>query len=768
MKEKRRTMEVSSYAMELYNSVDSESQLRPEGPGDVRPGPGYVRDMGTGGAGGADMRANYRDLGSADETSSSSSEKCERDVIVLNRCFDDIERFVARLQYTAAARKELERRRNNRKSKKKDLGDGMLSMRAKPPPDRDFVDLFQKFKLCFNLLAKLRDHIHDPNAPELVHFVFTPLALIVNASRTYFYPMDLAASVVAPLLTRDAIELLHNCLTSKENELWQSLGDAWLIPRSQWKGAVENYQPRFDDGWSPGFPVGRDREEEIGAQAAQEAKKRQLAAMKAEEEAQAHLRNKRYSRTGPQRTAYDNMGYLSHEEMQQSRFRERSPTPQSDMRDGLVGGDFSTARSDISADSIERDPERAWLEQLKARVATIVQVTYPRTGNNSKELTVERGEYLEVLDDSRKWWKVQNMSGKVGHVPNTIVTHYVPNDPQQGSSEQEDVFGNPVYSPDYHPDSPREGGMRRPPIQPAPPERIQKEMAGRKDGYEDWNQARWRRVSDVFPHGPPQLYRSHETHTVTPPVQPPPPPPPPPAPPQPPPAKEPPKARQPPIQQNPRPNDWSQRNGYSRNAPEAPIDELKEAFKTLRIRQKKLDVVQTPPVFITENSSANEVQDWLKQKLLPPQICEKLKGMDGKKLFRLTKEVCEKHFGRDEGSRLYSYITLSKNETKFNTASTSELMKILKERRRRAEKGNEGIPPEVLDFQDMLQDEIETDAPEMPPESQVQNGGIPRPTYNPLKRIAAEEATTNPNDAGGGSLRRQIEYQRLKLYGQVP
>ena len=83
----------------------------------------------------------------------------------------------------------------------------------------------------FNSQAKLRDHIHDPNAPELVHFVFTPLALIVNASRTYFYPMDLAANVVAPLLTRDAIELLHNCLTSKENELWQSLGDAWLIPR---------------------------------------------------------------------------------------------------------------------------------------------------------------------------------------------------------------------------------------------------------------------------------------------------------------------------------------------------------------------------------------------------------------------------------------------------------------------------------------------------------------------------------------------------------
>lgn len=71
-----------------------------------------------------------------------------------------------------------------------------------------------------------------------------------------------------------------------------------------------------------------------------------------------------------------------------------------------------SARSDISADSIERSgrgpgagvggerfdrSQARWLEELKASGAKIVQVTYPRTANNDKELTVIRGEFLEVI-----------------------------------------------------------------------------------------------------------------------------------------------------------------------------------------------------------------------------------------------------------------------------------------------------------------------------------------------------------------------------------
>lgn len=127
----------------------------------------------------------------------------------------------------------------------------MLSVRAKPPSERDFVDVFQKFKLSFNLLARLKSHIHDPNAPELVHFLFTPLALIVDASHDSHYTPNLASKIVSPLLSADAVDLLENCLTSKESELWNMLGEAWIVPDGDWKGPVQPYQPVFSNNWAP-------------------------------------------------------------------------------------------------------------------------------------------------------------------------------------------------------------------------------------------------------------------------------------------------------------------------------------------------------------------------------------------------------------------------------------------------------------------------------------------------------------------------------------
>lgn len=62
-----------------------------------------------------------------------------------------------------------------------------------------------------------------------------------------------------------------------------------------------------------------------------------------------------------------------------------------------------------------------WFFELQARGAMIIRVLFTREANNDKELSVHRGEILEVLDDTRKWWKARNIDLQVAHVPHTIV-----------------------------------------------------------------------------------------------------------------------------------------------------------------------------------------------------------------------------------------------------------------------------------------------------------------------------------------------------------
>ncbi|XP_037527188.1 uncharacterized protein LOC119404664 isoform X1 [Rhipicephalus sanguineus] len=466
---------------------------------------------------------------SNDETSSTTSEKYERDVAILNHCFDDIERFIARLQHAAAAYRELERRRKSRKNKKKDLGDGMLSMRAKPPPDREFVDILQKFKLSFNLLAKLKNHIHEPNSPELVHFLFTPLAVIVDAARDCGRPgtgASLAARVVSPLLTRDALELLANCCTSKESDLWHSLGDAWVVPRDMWKGyESESYQPVFSDGWAPDCSGSDDQAPppsqppRMRRQSQEEVELRDVPdyhAHRGNVVSSQHDIDSRYGgsdylseRVAPLQASPYDRGFSPRDHMERPGTQTPSESDIHDPRD---------QRSELSVDSMEAgggDPQRqwrAWAEALRDQGAKIVQVVYPRTANNDKELTVVRGEFLEILDDSRKWWKTRNIRGQVGHVPHTIVTPYHLDDsgsvgyersssrenydrspyPPGGafadmglegdSSPPHDLGGDSMSSSGLGMGSPRGGGPRQP---PAPADWVRRERQGKKETYDE-------------------------------------------------------------------------------------------------------------------------------------------------------------------------------------------------------------------------------------------------------------------------------------------
>ncbi|KAK9497970.1 hypothetical protein O3M35_003862 [Rhynocoris fuscipes] len=583
-----------------------------------------------------------------DEASSTSSEKYGRDVTTLNHCFDDIEKFIARLQHSAAASRELERRKKNRKSKKKDMGDGLLTMRAKPPPESEFIDIFQKFKLSFILLAKLKHHIHDPNAPELVHFLFTPLALIVDASHDTKYAANLPAKVITPLLTQEAINLLINCVTSKETELWHSLGDAWLIPREQWKGKVPPYRPVFMDGWSPDYSVTDEVDERrelslVTSSPPPMNKQRADDLRNNQHEGEAHYVRERedshyssdyfeYERqvpspTDPRGYSYER-GYRPERYSRDERIESASPGESEP-------GPPPPPRSDISVDSIERSGvggvsgngregayggekwERSqlrWLEELRASGAKIVQVTYPRTANNDKELSVIRGEYLQVLDDSRKWWKARNSRGEMAHVPHTIVTPYQP--------DSADVFSNQSYSRGYY---------------QGPDDRERAPGTGR--GPNSGN------LIPVPPPAPSSL-----------------------------------------VQPAPAPADWVRKERLDRSDKDQMVAELKDALSIFQNR-KKLEIKRTPAVFIDSESQPAEVSQWLQEKGFENRIVKIMDGLGGKKIFQLTMEQIQDLCGEKEGRRLFNQLLLQKNKSGYKTTRSAELKEKLAKARMKTENG---------------------------------------------------------------------------------
>ncbi|KAI0228914.1 Epidermal growth factor receptor kinase substrate 8 [Lamellibrachia satsuma] len=395
------------------------------------------------------------------------TESVDRDVQLLNHCFDDIEKIVGRLQYAAEAFRELDRRREGR-DRRRGMGDGMLTMRARPPPAKDFIDIFQKFKLAFNLLAKLRKHIHDPNAPELVHFLITPLSLIVEASKDPGHGTpDLASKVVSPLLTAEAKELLKNCLTSKESDLWVSLGDAWTVSRDQWKGYVPPYTPKFTDGWNPepgwftdssqdvvtaaiiAHQQNRDDDDRIKFTVDDPYARRGVrtpppVTRNEREDPYARrgvrtpppvTRNDRedpYARRGvrtppPASRPFDDP--YAHSGMIQ---RPRSPPPAAVMGmrrdvDPTYAG-FQKRQQPVQMEEPNRAPpgfiqdQHAFRSELLQKGEKVVEVMHEREGRNPRELSVQKGEILEVLDESRNWWKLRNSKGEIGHAPYTILS----------------------------------------------------------------------------------------------------------------------------------------------------------------------------------------------------------------------------------------------------------------------------------------------------------------------------------------------------------
>lgn len=135
-----------------------------------------------------------------------SEDPVQKDTILLNYCIDDIERFCAELK--------------NFKS----------DFKNREPRAIDFVNIFQKFKLAFNLLGRLEEFLENPTAPEMLHHLFPPLAFLVDECFDLF-DEDLVRDVVFPLPTPKAVDFLERCLNQREAVIWRALGENWLNPK---------------------------------------------------------------------------------------------------------------------------------------------------------------------------------------------------------------------------------------------------------------------------------------------------------------------------------------------------------------------------------------------------------------------------------------------------------------------------------------------------------------------------------------------------------
>ncbi|XP_067860864.1 epidermal growth factor receptor kinase substrate 8a isoform X2 [Heptranchias perlo] len=345
-----------------------------------------------------------------EETSDMAAVRIDRDVQILNHVLDDVEAFVIKLQKAAEAFSQLSQRKKSKKSKKKGPG-GVLTLRAKPPPQDEFIDCFQKFKHAFNLLAKLRTHIQNPSAVDLVHFLFTPLNMVMQTSGG----PEMGSSVLSPLLTKDAIDFLNTCVTPEEREIWFSLGETWTKPRSEWPKDqfIPPYVPHFRNGWEPpllsflGTPCEQELNNLAESVANAEHQRRQEEQRRLSEEqaiSQDHLPADGY--------AFSNSNYKRRSLLQQ----------------GTADAAFKRSSS--------RHVARNYEAHVNVEPKKFAKSKYDFVARNSNELSVMKDDLLEIIDDRKQWWKVKNQSGMSGYVPNNILDLMRdPHEPGEGVPE---------------------------------------------------------------------------------------------------------------------------------------------------------------------------------------------------------------------------------------------------------------------------------------------------------------------------------------------
>ncbi|KAM7404600.1 hypothetical protein PAMP_011935 [Pampus punctatissimus] len=197
----------------------------------------------------------------------------------------------------------------------------------------------------------------NPSAPDFVHIFFNNLALVLPQ-----YPADLPPTVLSPLLSEAALRLLAQVVNPEEDQLWRSLGDCWNIPRSRWPDDdVPPYIPEFYDGWQPPAPV--------------------------------------------------NMSPSPHQNDPMSRSNSRR----------FPSGQPHEQMNDMMQESVSNSPWNSRPPSRSSELPMFMRVMYDFMARNNKELSIMKGEVVEVIQKSKQWWLVRNNRNEEGNVPQNVL-----------------------------------------------------------------------------------------------------------------------------------------------------------------------------------------------------------------------------------------------------------------------------------------------------------------------------------------------------------
>ncbi|XP_076853666.1 epidermal growth factor receptor kinase substrate 8-like protein 3 [Brachyhypopomus gauderio] len=284
----------------------------------------------------------------------------DRNVDILNHLINDIEEFVDTVVTVVP---KVSKKKKKKKQKKKQKAVKGL------PSKEEFTVCLQKIKMAFNLLGHLNGHINNPSAADLAHGLFSMLDVVVGRCSD-----DLPPSVVAPLLEPECVRFLGEEASPEEDQLWQTLGDAWNIPSTKWPeddDDIPTFTPVFNDGWEP-----------------------------------------------PQVT-HPNRNQITHTNRESESHQE-----------------IQSATQDTKS-----SPQKSSEESLPSYMI----VSHDFRGRNDRELSVMKGEEVELLDMSKRWWKVRNGHGEEGFVPNNVLK-------SRDSDETQEVESNPTLNRKSRPD----------------------------------------------------------------------------------------------------------------------------------------------------------------------------------------------------------------------------------------------------------------------------------------------------------------------------